>query len=81
MDPIEAIEELARRIDILLASARDADARVAAEAAKSEEWKIKVDALETKVAELELELAAREERIQTAASRVKVLLEKLPAAL
>jgi predicted nucleic acid-binding Zn-ribbon protein len=81
MDPIEAIEELARRVERLLTTAREADQRVQAAQAEAAQWKDKAAALEARIAELEVQGKAREERMQTAAERVKTLLAKLPEAI
>jgi len=81
MDPIEAIEELARRVEGLLTTAREAGQRVEAAQAEATQWKDKVKTLEARIVELEAQAKAREERMQAAADRVKTLLDKLPEAI
>jgi predicted nucleic acid-binding Zn-ribbon protein len=79
MDPIEAIEELTKRVEKLLNTSREAQARVDAARSDAELWKSKVTELEARIETLQSEGRAREERMQTAATRVKALLEQLPA--
>ena len=78
MDPIEAIEELTKRVEKLLTSSREAQSRVDAARSDAELWKGKVTELEARIEALQHEARAREERMQTAASRVKALLDQLP---
>ena len=79
MDPIEAIEELTKRVEKLLNTSREAQARVDAARSDADLWKNKVTELEARIEALQSEARAREERMQTAATRVKALLEQLPA--
>ena len=81
MDPIEAIEELARRVEGLLTTAHEANQRVEAAQAETAQWKDKAKNLDARIAELEIQAKAREERMQAAADRVKTLLDKLPEAI
>lgn len=78
MDPIEAIEELARRFETLLAASREAESRVTAAQAEANEWKLKAEDLESRLAARNAEVQARDERMEKAAARVKALLEQLP---
>ncbi|MEN9353673.1 MAG: hypothetical protein RL318_998 [Fibrobacterota bacterium] len=79
MDPIEAIEELARRVETLLATGREADARIAAAQADATQWKQKAEVLEAQLEAQKAETKAKDERMETAAARVRALLDQLPA--
>lgn len=79
MDPIEAIEELARRFETLLATSREAESRITAALSEANEWKLKAEELESRLNAREAEIKSRDERMEKAAAKVKALLEQLPA--
>jgi chromosome segregation ATPase len=78
MDPIEAIEELASRVETLLTNVREADSRIAAAQADATQWRQKAEVLEAQLEAQKAEGKAREERMEKAAARVKALLDQLP---
>ena len=78
MDPIEAIEELARRVESLMTTVREADARIAAAQAEATQWKQKAEVLSAQLDSQKALVKERDERMEKAAARVRVLIDQLP---